>query len=146
MTAQHLDTALSAVASIVASVSGVNSSPSFALFNINERIFALNYVMVSVAEIGALGTKEHHATIASDIITPLIGMTNEIDAILGIVDDVSTALISEMSSAGTGNGFSGALTTFVNLRVEFLPGYLYNNIPHIGYRVMLEDTTLKLDL
>ena len=144
MTAQHLDTALSAVASVVAGVSGVGASPSYAQFNINERVFSLNYVMTSVVTLSEIGTKQHIAAIACDIITPIVGMTNELDTILGIADDVSTAFAQEASTGG--DMFSGALDTCVNVRVEFLPFYPYNNIPHMGYRVMLEDAKLKLDL
>ncbi len=144
MTAQTLRGALSAVASVVANVSGVNSSPSYALFNINERIFSLNYVMTSEAEISEIGTKQHLAVISCDLLTPLIGMTDEIDTMLGIADSASTALIQEASSGG--DMFSDAMMTFSFCRIEFIPFYPYNNIPHIGYRIMLEGVKLKLDL
>lgn len=144
MTAQTLRGALSAVASVVANVSGVDSSESYAQFNINERIFSLNYVMTSVAEISEIGTKQHLATISCDLLTPLIGMTDEIDTMLGIADSASTALIQETSSGG--DMFSGAIDTFSNCRVDFIPFFPYNNIPHIGYRIMLEGVKLKLDL
>lgn len=146
MTAQTLRGAVEAVAAIVASVSGVKASPAFHLFNINERVFALNYVMTSVVEISETGTKQHLSMIVSDILTPFVGAYDEIDTILGIADAASTALISEMSSAGTGTGFNGAIDTYENCRVDFLPYYLYNDVQHIGYRVMLENAKLKLDL
>lgn len=144
MTAQTLQDALSASAAVVAGVSGVNSSPSYAQFNINERIISLNYVMTSDVEISEIGTKQHLATIAHDLLTPLVGMTNELDTMLGIADGVTTAFVQEASSGG--DMFSNAMMTFSNCRIEFLPFYPYNNIPHIGYRVMLEGVKLKLDL
>lgn len=144
MTAQHLDTALAAIASVVAGVTGVNSSPSYAQFNINERVFSLNYVMVSVINLSEIGTKQHIATISCDLLTPIVGMTNELDIILGIADDITTAFAQEASSGG--DMFGGTLGTCVHVRLEIIPFYPYNNIPHMGYRVMLEDAKLKLDL
>ncbi len=145
MTAQTLTGAVTAVAAVVAGVSGVGASPAYFKFNINERIFALNYVMASTVEISETGTKQHLAMIASDLITPLVDVVNEdISTILALIDSISTALITEATTGG--DMFSNALDTYTNLRIEFLPYYLYNNIPHIGYRVMLEDVKLKLDL
>ena len=145
MTAQTLTGAVTAVAGVVAGVSGVNASPAYPQFNISERIFALNYVMTSVVEISETGTKQHLAMIASDLITPLTDAANEdIEVILGLIDSISTALITETTSGG--DMFSGAMDTFTNLRIEFLPNYVYQNIQYIGYRVMLEDVKLKLDL
>ena len=145
MTAQTLKGAVTAVAGVVVTVSGVDSSPAFPIFNISDRIFALNYVMTSDVEISETGTKQHLAVIASDLITPLVDVVNDdLETILGLVDSITTALITEATPAG--DMFSGALDTFSNLRVEFLPNYIYNNTQYIGYRVMLENVKLKLDL
>jgi hypothetical protein len=145
VTAQTLTGAVTAVAAVVAGVSGVDSSPAFPKFNINERVFALNYVMVSVVEISETGTKQHLATIASDLLTPLLGAEDaDLQTILGIVDAASTALIQEASTGG--DMFSGAIDTYSNCRIEFLPTYVWNNAAYIGYRIMLENVKLKLDL
>jgi hypothetical protein len=145
MTAQTLQGAVTAVASVVASVTGVNSSTAYPQFNISDRIFALNYVMSSVVEISETGTKQHLATISSDLLTPFVDVLNEdIETILGLVDSISTALITEATSGG--DMFSAAIDTYSNLRIEFLPAYFYAGIQHIGYRIMLEDVKLKLDL
>lgn len=144
MTAQTLKGALSAVAAVIGKVSGVDVSESTQLFNINDTVIALNYVMNSSVEISETGTKQHLALIASDIVTPFVSMTDELDMILGLVDDISTALIREASTDGS--MFSNTISTYSFLRIEFLPAYTYNNIPHIGYRLMLEDVKLKFDL
>ena len=145
MTAQTLKGAVTAVAAVVAGVSGVDASPAYPQFNISDRIFALNYIMTSVIEISETGTKQHLAMIACDLITPLTDAANEdIEVVLGLIDSISTALITEATSGG--DMFSGALDTFTNLRIEFLPNYIYQNVQYIGYRIMLEDVKLKLDL
>ncbi len=145
MTAQTLKGALTAGAAVVAGVSGVGSSPSYAIFNINERIFSLNIVLSSIVEISEIGTKQHLATLAFYLLTPVVSMTDEIDIILGITDDVTTAFVREASSGG--DMFSGAIDTYSNCRIEYVAaGYLYNNIPHVGYGVILENVKLKLDL
>lgn len=145
MTAQTLAGAVEAIAAVVAGVSGVDSSPSYPKFNINERVIALNYVMYSVVEISETGTKQHLATITSDLITPLLGAEDaDLQTILTIVDAASTALITEATTAG--DMFSGAIDTYSNCRIEFLPGYIWNMTAYIGYRIMLENVKLKLDL
>jgi len=144
MTTQSLRGALSAVAGVIAGVSGVNSSPSFALFNINDRIFSLNYVMASNVEISETGTKQHLAIIACDLITPLVSATDEIDTILGLIDSISTALITEATTGG--DMFGDAIDTYSNLQIQFLPNYIYSNVQYIGYRIMLEEVKLKIDL
>jgi hypothetical protein len=145
VTAQTLTGAVTAFASVIASVSGVDSSPAYPKFNINERVFALNYVMNSVVELSELGTRQHLATIAGDLLTPILGAEDaDIQTMLTIAELAATAFITEMTDAGT--KFNGVIDTFENCRIEFLPAYLWNNTPYIGYRVMLENVKLKLDL
>ena len=143
---QSIDGALEAIAGVVASVSGVGASPAFLEFNINEKVFANNYIMTGSAEISETGTKQWLLTIASDLITPLVNVANEdIQFILQLTESISTALITETTSGG--DMFGGAIDTFNILRLEFLPGnYFYNGVPHIGYRLMLEDVKLKINL
>lgn len=144
MTAQTLVGAVTAIAAVTDGVSGITSAPAYPQENINERVFALTYVMSSVVEISETGTKRHLATIAIDLVTPLVVLADAISTLLPIVDALSTALITEASVGG--DMFSGTIDTYENLQIEFLPFYDYSHVPHIGYRVMLENAKLKLDL
>jgi hypothetical protein len=144
MTAQTLVGAVTAIAAVVDNVSGVASAPAIPTENINERVFALTYVMTSAVEISETGTKQHLAMIAVDLLRPLLNLSADLTILLPIADAISTALITEATSAG--DMFTGALDTFATLRVEFLPQYIYSNVQMIGYRIVLEDVKLKLDL
>lgn len=145
MTAQTLTGAVTAVAAVTASVSGVDAAPAFAIFNVRENVFALHYVMTSIIDISETGTKQHLALIACDLITPFVDVINDdLETILGLTDDISTAFVREASVGG--DMFSGTLDTFSNCRIEFLPNYIYGNVQYIGYRIILEDVKLKLDL
>lgn len=144
MTAQTLVGAVTAIAAVVDGVSGVAAAPAIPEENINERIFALTYVMASVVEISETGTKQHLALIAIDVVTPLVNLKADLTILLPLADAVSTALITETTPAG--DMFSGTIDTFANLRIEFLPGYVYGNTSMIGYRILLEDVKLKLNL
>lgn len=144
MTAQTLVGAVTAIAAVVDGVSGVASAPAIPEENINERVFALTYVMTSAVEISETGTKQHLAMIAIDLLTPLVNMKAALTTLLPLSDSVSTALITEATPAG--DMFSGTLDTFSFLRIEFLPSYVYGNVPMIGYRIIMEDVKLKLDL
>ncbi|HEU4341003.1 MAG TPA: hypothetical protein VFU31_05480 [Candidatus Binatia bacterium] len=144
MTAQTLVGAVTAIAAVVDGVSGIEAAPAIPKENLNNRTFALTYVMTSAVEISETGTKQHLVLIAIDLLRPLVNLNNELTILLPIVDAVSTALITEMTSGG--DAFSNTIDTFSILRIEFLPSYTYSAVDCIGYRIMMEDTKLKLDL
>lgn len=141
---QSLAGACTAIASVVAGVSGVKAAPANPTENINERIFALTYVMSNAVEISEIGTKQNLANIAVDLITPLSTLSDDIAALLALVDTISTALISETSSGG--DMFGNAIDTFSFLRVEFIPYYPYSGVNCIAYRFTLEDVKQKINL
>lgn len=144
MTAQTFNGAVTAIAAVVDGVTGINVAPAYPQENINERVFALTYLMTSLTEISETGTKQHLALISIDLLTPLLNLKEDLMVLLPLADSVSTALITEATTGG--DMFSGTIDTFTNLRIEFLPSYTYANVQMIGYRIMLEDVKLKLDL
>jgi len=145
MTAHEIDTAITAIAAVTASVSGVDAAPAFAIFNVRENIFALHYVMTSQSEIAPIGTMRDLAVIACDIITPFVDvLSTDLQEILQIAKAVKLAFVREASSGG--DMFSNTISTFGICRMEFLPNYIYGNTQYIGYRIMLEDVKLEYDL
>jgi hypothetical protein len=141
---QSFTDAVTEVAEVVAGISGIGAAPANPQENINERIFALTYLMNSTCEISETGTMMHLATIASDILTPHANLAQSIAALLPILDLVVTAFITEITT--TARFFDGSIDTFGNLRVEFLPFYAYSGKECVGYRVMLEEVKLKVNL
>ena len=145
MTTQEIDTAITAIAAVTASVTGVNAAPGFAIFNVRENVFALHYLMASDTEISEIGTMQDLALITCDLLTPFVDVLNtDLQGILQIAKAIKLAYIREATSGG--DFFGNTIDTFGHCRVEFLPSYLYGNTVFIGYRIMLEDVKLKYDL
>ena len=141
---QQIDTACTAIAAVVASVSGVNAAPATPQDNINERVFALTYPMSAELDIGPLGTRGELWNVASDLLTPHSNTSQNLSALIPILVLVLTALNSEMVSGG--DFFGGAIDTTATIRVEFLPFYPYSGVDCIGYRVTLEGVKLMVNL
>ena len=141
---QDFTTLVTEVAEVVAGVSGIGAAPAAPQENINERVFALTYLMSSVTEISELGTRQHLANIAVDILTPHSNLAQNIAALLPIVDLVDAALITEITT--TSAFFDGSIDTYENLRWEFLPFYPYSGTDCIGYRATLENVKQKINL
>ena len=141
---QDFTTAVTEVAEVVAAVAGIGAAPANPQDNINERIFALTYLMSSMTAISETGTMQHLATIAVDILTPHSNTEQNIAALLPIVDLVDAALLTEITT--TSRFFDGSIDTFQTLRWEFLPVYIYSSVDCIGYRAMLEGVKQKINL
>lgn len=140
---QQIDTACTAIAAVVAGVSGIGAAPSTPEDNINERVFALTYPMTGMLDIGPIGTRGELWNIAVDLLTPHSNTSQNLTALIPILVLVTTALNNETVSGG--DFFGGAIDTFGNLRVEFLPFYVYSGVDCIGYRVTLEDVKLMIN-
>lgn len=141
---QTIQGAVTAIAAKVATVSGVGAAPSNPQENINERVFALTYLMFNTVEISEIGTKQNLANIAVDLLTPLSSLEQDTNTLTTLIDPISTAMIEEMSSGG--DAFGGAIDTFSNLLVEFIPFYPYSGVNCIAYRFTLEGVKQKINL
>lgn len=141
---QDFTTAATEIAEVVAAVSGIGAAPATPQDNINERIFALTYLMTATTEISETGTMQHLGTFAIDILTPHTNTGQNIAALLPIVDLVDIALLTEITTVS--RFFDGSIDTFENLRWEFLPVYIYSSVDCIGYRAMLENVKQKINL
>lgn len=141
---QNFATLVTEVAEVIAGVAGINAAPATPEENINERVFALTYLMTSVTEISEMGTRQHLSSVHVDILTPLDNVGRNIAALLPIVDLVDAALITEITTVSA--FFDGSIDTYANLRWEFLPIYPYSGKNCIGYRAILEDVKQKINL
>lgn len=145
MSTQQIDTAITAIAAVTASVSGVDAAPAFAIFNVRENVFALHYVMAGSLEVVTTSSLMDLALIACDVITPFVDVLNtDLQGILQTAQAVRLAYISETATGGS--FFSGTIDACARVRIEFLPNYVYGNTQYIGYRVLLEDVKLMYDL
>lgn len=139
-----ISTALTAISAVVAGVSGIKRAPDNPMENINEYPFALTYVMDGFLNIGPIGTKKSLINIAIDLLTPRRDISLDMAILTPYLDSIPTALVSEVSVGG--DVFSGTISTYENLRLEFLPFYDYAGAPMIGYRFTLENVKLLTNL
>lgn len=145
MTAQTIDAALTAIAAVAATASGVDTAPAFDIFNIKGNIFALTYLMTSDTEISEIGTMQDLATIACDVLAPFVDvMQVGLYDILIVTQNIKLAFIREATTGG--DMFSNTITAYSHCRIEFVPSYIYGGIQYIGYRVIVEEAKLKYDL
>jgi hypothetical protein len=141
---QDFTTAVTEIAEVVASVAGIGAAPATPQENINERVFALTYLMTASTEISETGTKMHLSNIHVDILTPHTILSQNVAALLPIVDLVDAALITEITTVA--RFFDGSIDTYDVLRWEFLPFYPYSGTDCIGYRAILENVKQKINL
>lgn len=141
---QDFTTAAAEIAEVVAAVSGIGAAPATPQDNINERVFALTYLMTAETAISETGTMQHLGTFAIDILTPHTNTGQNIAALLPIVDLVDVALMTEITTIA--RFFDGSIDTFENLRWEFIPAYVYSGVDCICYRAMLENVKQKINL
>jgi hypothetical protein len=141
---QDLTTAVAEVAEVVAAISGIGAAPATPQENINERVFALTYLMTCETEISELGTKQHIAVIAVDLLTPHTNLAQNISELLPIVDLLDAALITETTTVSA--FFDNSIDTYTNLRWEFVPAYNYSGVDCVCYRAMLEGVKQKINL
>jgi len=141
---QDFTTAAAEIAEVVRAVSGIGYAPATPEENINERIFALTYLMTASTEISETGTMMHLGTFAVDILTPRTNIGQNITTLLPIVDLVDAALLTEITTVS--RFFDGSIDTFENLRWEFIPNYIYSSVECIGYRAILENVKQKINL
>lgn len=139
---QAIDTASAAVASVVSSISGVGAAPTNPLDIMNERVFALTYPMTGDVPGGPIGTREELWDIAVDLITLFDNAA--ITSLLPILVLVLTAFNTEATYSG--DMFSGAIDTFDNIHVDFIPVYPYSGKDCIAYRVILQRVKLMVNL
>lgn len=147
---QEIDAAITAVATVAASVSGVQNAPDFELFNVNDKVFVLTYVMESSTEISETGTSMELAQIFSDVLVPFEQvMSIGLGSVLAIAKNIKKAYVYELiqhADGSRGTFFGGTIDAAEYVRLTFLPNYPYQDIQHIGYRVMIENAKLKYDL
>lgn len=139
-----LTTAITAIAASVASVSGIARAPSNPMENINEYPFALIYLLEGVVNDGPIATRKSLTSIAIDLLTVRRDVNLDMAILTPFLDTVPTALLTEMSY--NGDRFSNTIETFEQIRIEFMPLYPYAGVDMIGYRFIMENVKILINL
>lgn len=127
--------ALTAIASVVAGVSGIRSAPANPTEQANADPYAAIYVAGGNMTAGVIGSKYGLFTVAIDVLKVRKDLPRDLATLNPFLDSVPAALLAEVSSGG--DMFSGNIVTFGGVEIEFLPDVNYAGVEMIGYRFMM---------
>jgi len=137
-------TAVAAIAAVVDGVSGVTLAPTYPRETMNESPFAVTYVITGEIDIGPIGTRKSLLNIAIDLLIPRRDIALDMETLTPFLDTVPAALLGELSTGG--DIFSGTINTFDFLSIEFIPDVVYGGVQHIGYRFLMNNVKLLINL
>ena len=137
-------TAVAAIAAVVDGVSGVTLAPTYPRETMNESPFAVTYVITGEIDIGPIGTRKSLLSIAIDLLIPRRDIALDMETLLPFIDSIPNALLSEVSTGG--DVFSGTISTFEFLSIEFIPQADYGGAQYIGYRFLMNNVKLLISL
>lgn len=125
-------TALTAIAGVVAGVSGIRSAPANPTEQASAEPYAAVYVSNGNVTAGVMGSKFSLFTISVDVLKARKDLPRDLAVITPFLDTVPAALLGQIS--GSGGLFSNTIITFASIQIDFLPSVKYADIEMIGYR------------
>jgi hypothetical protein len=132
------------VAAVVGAVSNIRQAPT----NPNETQsvdpFAVTYLANGVINISPIATKKDLLNVVVDVLIARTDLARNIATLTPFVDSVPYALVSEASSGG--DLFSNTIQTFGGVQIQFLPQVDYANKQMIGYRFVMQDVKVLVNL
>ena len=137
-------TAVAAIAAVVDGVSGVTLAPTYPRETMNESPFAVTYVVGGEIDAGPIGTRKSLLSIAIDLLIPRRDIALDMETLLPFVDSIPAALLTEVSTSG--DIFSGTISTFDFITIEFIPSIDYGGVQMIGYRFLMNNVKLLISL
>jgi hypothetical protein len=141
---QAIEAAVTAIAGIVANVSGIRQAPTYPNETQNVDPFAVTYFLDGRIEAGAIGTKRNLINIRVDLLAPKNDLARDLAILTPLVDTVSLALVGQVS--GTGQRFSNTISTFDTLRINYISDVDYAGVPMRGYSFTMENVKILVSL
>lgn len=137
-------TVLAQVTTVVLTVSGIAQASATPGETQNTELFAIPYVNHGVIGIAPVGTKRDLFDVAVDVLKTRTWLPNDIAALLPLLDTIPAALVAEVSSGG--GLFGGTIQTFERIEFTLLPSVEYASVTYIGYRFMMKNAKILVDL
>jgi len=135
---------VAAIAAVVDSVSGVTLAPTYPRETMNESPFAVTYVVGGEVDAGPIGSRKSLLSIAIDLLIIRRDIALDMEALLPFVDSIPNALLSEISTGG--DIFSGTISTYDYITIEFIPSIDYGGVQMIGYRFLMNNVKLLVSI
>lgn len=141
---EAIENAVTQIAAVVAGVSGIRAAPTYPRETENVDPFAVTYVTNGTLTAAPIGNRKTLFDVAIDMLIPRTDLARDMARILPYVDTIPAALMGEVS--GTGDKFTSTIETFRAIDFEFLPAVDYAGVQHIGYRFILRDVKILVNL
>lgn len=140
---QPMEIVILKISEVVAGVSGIVQSQPNPKEKQNVYPFAITYPADGDIAMGATGTRKSLDNIVVEVMKSRVDLPRDLAAMVQFYDTVPAALIAEVS--GNGNRFDGTISTFGNIRRQFVPGVDYAGVILIGYRFIMQDVKILID-
>jgi hypothetical protein len=135
---------MAAIATVVDSVSGIRVATSLPPDNPPPDPVAIVFLFASNVEVSPLGTRRSLTNVAIDVLKVRRDLPRDLGVLNPFLDSVPLALISEISTGG--GRFANSMSTFGRVTIQLLPDFDYAGVQMIGYRLIMEDCKILVDL
>lgn len=131
--------AKTAIASVIAGVSGIHQAPTNPNETQNDFPVAIIYLQRGKLSTGPTGTRKSLYNINIDVMTPMLDINNDLAILDPFIDSVTAALLAEIS--GNGDKLSGTISTFDDVDINYV-AYSYAGVPCRGYRFTMNNVKI----
>jgi hypothetical protein len=142
--ASEIASAMSAIAAVVGSTAGIRFATSQPKETQNVDPFAYVFMASGRFDVGPIGTRKSLTNIAIDVLKVRKDLPRDLATINPFLDSITLALLTEVSD--TGDKFSNTISTFKQITLTLLPNVDYAGVQMIGYRFLMEDVKILVNL
>lgn len=141
--AEAIETAVEEIVNVLRTVSGLRNVPINPPETMSYEVFAVVYPFSGTFDIGPIGTRKGLHQISVDILTKRIDIAKSIAILKPLLDTVSYALISQVSTGGS--IFNNSIDTYSSLTYNWLSTD-YAGVPVVGYHMTMIDVKIMVNL
>lgn len=143
--AQALETALTAINTVVAGVTGIRQSHNYAPDNASAWPAAIIFPQSGNVAASPIGSRKSLHNINIDLLVPeqSSNLARQLELLYPFLDTVPAALLAEVSDSG--DKFSNTISTFGEVAYTFIV-MNYAGVPCRGYRFTMRDVKILVNL
>jgi hypothetical protein len=142
--AQQLETALAAINTVIAGVTGIRQSHNYAPENPSVWPAAVIFPQSGKITASPIGSRKALHNINIDLLVPeqQSNLARQLELLYPFLDTIPAALLAEVSD--TGDQFSGTISTFGEIAYTFIV-VNYAAVPCRGYRFTMRDVKILVN-
>ena len=146
--ANEIVTAISEIATVLRTVTALKNVQQYPPEQMNYDLYAVIYPNSGSVDVAPTGTRETLHNINIDVLRQRTDLARDMTALYPLIDSIPNALMLQVSydSDGTpGSQFNDSIETFGNLSYSLIQSD-YGGTPVIGYRFIMEETKIQVNL